>query len=287
MGKKRKLYDDYDYEEAYNEQRLKLTEWEAEQIARQGKGAAYRTTTTKAGKQIEVDIYPSFGSRHDMPRTRRRRESRPSQKNLNARRSRRYLNNLAAANFGKGDLWGTFTYRAGEEPESVEAAERIFGNFIKRINRRRKKRGKGNLRYIYVTEYSDDQQKGIRVHHHMIFCGDCDRDEIEKLWYHGDRTETKRLAPDPDTHITGLVNYIAKDPKGHKRWKSSKNLKKPVVTRSYSRFGKNKVRKMAFDHAFLEKELKKEYKNARFIDASVFVNEINGGFYIYARMVRD
>lgn len=44
---------------------------------------------------------------------------------------------------------------------------------------------------------------------------------------------------------------------------------------------------MAFDHALLEKELTKKYKNARFIDASVFVNEINGGFYIYARMVRD
>lgn len=288
MGKKKRLYDDYDYEEAYNNQRLKLEEWEAEQIAKQGKqGAAYRTTTTEAGKQIEIDIYPSFNSRHDMPRTKRKRESRPSQKNLNEKRARRYLNNLAAANFGKGDLWGTFTYRAGEEPESVEDAERIFGNFIKRINRRRKKQGKPNLRYIYVTEWSDDPKKGIRVHHHMIFSGDCDRDEIEKLWYHGDRTETKRLAPDPDTHITGLVNYITKDPKGCKRWKSSKGLKKPKVTRSYSKFGKAKVKNMAFDHELLEKELKKKYKNARFIDASVFVNEINGGFYIYARMVRD
>lgn len=288
MGKKKKLYDDYDYEEAYNEQRLKLEEWEAEQIAKQGKHcAAYRTTTTEAGKQIEIDIYPSFNSRHDMPRTKRKRESRPSQKNLNEKRSRRTLNNLAAANFGKGDLWGTFTYRAGEEPASVEDAERIFGNFIKRINRRRKKQGKPNLRYIYVTEWSDDPKKGIRVHHHMIFSGDCDRDEIEKLWYHGDRTETKRLAPDPDTHITGLVNYITKDPKGCKRWKSSKGLKKPTVTRSYSKFSRAKVRNMAFDHALLEKELKAKYKNARFIDASVFVNEVNGGFYIYARMVRD
>ncbi len=288
MRKKKRLYDDYDYEEAYNKQCLKLTEWEAEQIAKKGKkGAAYRTTTTEAGNQIEVDIYPSFNSRHDMPRTKRKRESRPSQKNLNEKRARRYLNNLAAANFGKGDLWGTFTYRAGEEPESVEDAERIFGNYIKCINRRRKKQGKPNLRYIYVTEWSNDPQKGIRVHHHMIFSGDCDRDEIEKLWRHGDRTETKRLAPDPDTHITGLVNYIAKDPKGCKRWKSSKGLKKPKVTRSYSKFGKNKVRDMAFDYALLETELLKKYKNARFIDASVFVNEVNGGFYIYARMVRD
>ena len=41
------------------------------------------------------------------------------------------------------------------------------------------------------------------------------------------------------------------------------------------------------DYINTTEELTKKYKNARFIDASIFVNEINGGFYIYARMVRD
>lgn len=285
--RRKKYYDDYDYEEAYNEQIEKLEEAEAERIAKKGKGAGYRTTTTEAGKMIEVDIYPTFNVRHDMPRTKRKRESRPTQKNLNDKRARRYLNQLASANFGKGDLWGTFTYRAGEEPESVEDAEKKFGNFIRRINRRRKRAGKENIKYIYVTEWSNEPDKGIRCHHHAILSGDVDRDEIEQLWYHGDRTETKRLAPDPDTHIAGLVNYITKDPKGKKRWKTSKGLKKPTITRSYSKFGKNKVRKMACDYVLLETELKKKYKNARFVDAKVYQNEINGGFYIYARMVRD
>lgn len=291
--KRKRHYDDYDYEEAYSKQNEQLTESDAEWRAKEGKGVGYRTTTTEAGRQIEVDIYPTFGDRHDMPRTKQKRESRPAQKNLNDKRAKRHLNNLAAANFGKGDLWGTFTYRAGEEPETIEDAERIFSNFIRRVNRRRKKQGKGNLRYIYVTEWSDDPQKGVRVHHHMIFSGDSDRDEIESLWQHGDRTETKRLAPDPDTHITGLVKYITKDIKGeergkHKRrWKSSKGLKQPKVTRSYSKFSKRKVYKMAFDRAALEKELAAKYKKARFVDAAVYTNEINGGFYIYARMVRD
>ena len=285
--RRKKYYDDYDYEEAYNEQIEKLEEAEAERIAKKGKGAGYRTTTTEAGKMIEVDIYPTFNVRHDMPRTKRKRESRPTQKNLNDKRARRYLNQLASANFGKGDLWGTFTYRAGEEPESVEDAEKKFGNFIRRINRRRKRAGKENIKYIYVTEWSNEPDKGIRCHHHAIISGDVDRDEIEQLWYHGDRTETKRLAPDPDTHIAGLVNYITKDPKGKKRWKTSKGLKKPTITRSYSKFGKTKVRKMACDYTLLESELKKKYKNARFVDAKVYQNEINGGFYIYARMVRD
>lgn len=283
---RKKYYDNYDYEEAYKEQIEKLEEAEAERIAKKGKGAGYRTTTTEAGKMIEVDIYPTFNVRHDMPRTKRGRESRPAQKNLNDKRARRYLNQLASANFGKGDLWGTFTYRAGEEPESIEDAEKKFGNFIRRINRRRKRAGKENIKYIYVTEW-EDGEKGVRCHHHAILSGDVDRDEIEQLWYHGDRTETKRLAPDPDTHIAGLVHYITKDPKGKKRWKTSKGLKKPTITRSYSKFGKTKVRKMACDYTLLESELKKKYKNARFVDAKVYQNEINGGFYIYARMVRD
>lgn len=283
---RKKYYDNYDYEEAYNEQIEKLEEAEAERIAKKSKGAGYRTTTTEAGKMIEVDIYPTFNVRHDMPRTKRGRESRPAQKNLNDKRARRYLNQLASANFGKGDLWGTFTYRAGEEPESIDEAEKKFGNFIRRINRRRKRAGKENIKYIYVTEW-EDGEKGVRCHHHAILSGDVDRDEIEQLWYHGDRTETKRLAPDPDTHIAGLVHYITKDPKGKKRWKTSKGLKKPTITRSYSKFGKTKVRKMACDYTLLESELKKKYKNARFVDAKVYQNEINGGFYIYARMVRD
>ena len=283
---RKKYYDNYDYEEAYNEQIEKLEEAEAERIAKKGKGAGYRTTTTEAGKMIEVDIYPTFNVRHDMPRTKRGRESRSAQKNLNDKRARRYLNQLASANFGKGDLWGTFTYRAGEEPESIDDAEKKFGNFIRRINRRRKRAGKENIKYIYVTEW-EDGEKGVRCHHHAILSGDVDRDEIERLWYHGDRTETKRLAPDPDTHIAGLVHYITKDPKGKKRWKTSKGLKKPTITRSYSKFGKTKVRKMACDYTLLESELKKKYKNARFVDAKVYQNEINGGFYIYARMVRD
>ena len=44
---------------------------------------------------------------------------------------------------------------------------------------------------------------------------------------------------------------------------------------------------MAFDREWLETELKRKYKNARFIDAAVYTNAINGGFYIYARMARD
>ena len=45
----KKLYDDYDYEEAYQKQCDTLEEWELEKLLKDGKvGCLYRTTTTKA-----------------------------------------------------------------------------------------------------------------------------------------------------------------------------------------------------------------------------------------------
>lgn len=292
MGKRKYKFDNYDYEEAYQRQIDTLEEWELERLLKEKKiNSLYRTTTTTAGNQVEVDIYPSFNNKADQPRTKRGRESRPAQKNLNDRRARRYLNQLASANFGSGDIWGTFGYDPENLPENIEEAQKQFANFIRRVNRKRKKAGKGNLKYIYVTEHSDDEKRKIRCHHHFIFGGDpgetLDRDELESLWKLGSRPQTRRIDPDKDTHITGLILYITKDPKGKKRWNASKGLKKPEVTRSYSKFGKSTVQKMAFDREFLEKQLLKKYPGHKFIDAEVKINGINDGFYIYARMVRD
>lgn len=117
--------------------------------------------------------------------------------------------------------------------------------------------------------------------------GDVNRDELEKLWKHGKRNQTRRIDPDPDTNAAGIVEYISKDPKGRKRWRSSKNLKKPIVTKSVCKFGKRTAAHMATDRAYLESRIKKAYPGYKFIDAEVKVNDINGGFYIYARMVRD
>ena len=44
---------------------------------------------------------------------------------------------------------------------------------------------------------------------------------------------------------------------------------------------------MAVDRDFLERQLKAKYPDHKFIDAEVRINNINDGFYIYARMVRD
>ena len=289
---KQRLYADYDYEKAYLDQIEKMEEAEAERYAKRNLGKAYQTKTTKAGDHLEVDIYPAFGSRSEMPRI-KKQGSRKAQKNLNERKARRYLNNLADANFGKGDYWCTFTYDNDHLPNDIEEAQRYFANYIRRINRRRKRLGKDNVKYICVTEYVNEQGEDIRCHHHVIMSGDDDRDTLEDLWKGGGRNQVRRIIPDPDTNIAGITTYIsktAKDPKrrkGKKRWTSSRNLTKPEVTKSYSKFGKRTAARMALDRIYLERRVKKEYQGYRFIVAEVRINEINGGFYIYVRMVRD
>ena len=81
MGSRKKYIDDYDFEESYKKS---LEDMEQDQIDRYLKenraGIAYQTKTTKAGDQLEADIYPVFGSRKDTPRTKRGEREPPGTK---------------------------------------------------------------------------------------------------------------------------------------------------------------------------------------------------------------
>ncbi len=283
---------DLDFEEQWKRQQDNLREWEYERLIREGKvEGQYRTTTTKSrniktGKVLlESQIYPSFYHRTDVPRTKRRRETKPAQKNLNSKNSIRQLARLININFGPDDLWCTFGWNDSHMPEEEKAARRDITNWIKRINRRRKKAGRENIKYIYVLAF----EEYVRPHFHIIMTGDgVDRDEIERLWGKCQRVNTRRIKPDEDFLNFGLALYIARNPHGKKRWASSKNLKRPdKPTRSYAKFKKRTVQEMARDHEILKAAMEKAYPGYRFLDAEVMYNGIAAAFYIYARMVRD
>ena len=289
---KRKYYDDYDYEEAYQKQCDTLEEWELERLMKEGKvECLYRTTTTKSENiksgttLLEAQVYPSFKDKKDMPVTAKKRETRPSQKNLNDKNARRYLIRLANINFGKGDIWATFGWDDGHYPENMDAAQRDVRNFIKRINYRRKKAGMENIKYIYIIAADGN----TRPHFHILMTGDgVDRDELEELWGKCERPNTRRIKPDDNFIITGLATYISNNPHGTKRWCPSKNLKKPdPPKRSYSKFKKSRVERMARDYETLKTQMEKAYPAYKFLDAEVKYNGINAAFYIYARMVRN
>lgn len=285
-------YDNYNLEEAFTKGYEKLEEWELERMMKEGKvPCLYRTATTKStniksGKTLlESQVYPAFKNRKDVPKTKRKRDSRPSQKNLNDKNSRRYLIRLACINFGEGDLWCTFGWNDEFLPEDEERAKKDIQNFIRRINRRRKKAGKQNIKYIYVLAFDGY----ARPHFHIIMSGDdMDRDELEYLWGKCDRPNTRRIKPDDDFLLIGLATYISRNPHGKKRWCPSKNLEKPPKsTRSYSKFKKRKVTDMVKNHETMKAEMEKAYPGFRFLDAEVMHNGVNDAFYIYARMVRN
>ncbi len=286
-----KVYDNYDYEEAYNKQLEQLEEWEYERLLKEGKiQCLYRTSTIKSKNiesghvLLESQIYPSFYKRADVPRT-KNKASKPSQKNLNEKNAKRTLIRLVNINFGQGDLWCTFGWDNQYLPKDEKRARKDISNFIARINRRRKKAGQPNIKYIYILAF--DGYK--RPHFHMIMTGKgIDRDKLEELWGKCDRPNTRRIKPDDDFLLTGLATYITQNPHGKKRWCSSKNLKKPPKpTKSYSKFKKRTVENMAKNYEQLKHELEKKYEGYKFLDAEVKYNGITAAFYIYARMVRN
>lgn len=284
-------YDNYDYEEAFKKYIDDTEEERLERLLKEGKvNCLYRTATTKCTNiksqttLLEAQIYPSYPRLSDMPKTKKKPSSK-AQRNLNDKNARRYLIRLANINFGKGDLWCTFGWNDDKLPADEERARKDIKNFIAKINYRRKRKGLGNIKYIYVLAFDGY----VRPHFHILMTGDgMDRDELESLWKKCDRPNTRRISPDDDFLITGLGEYISRNPHGTKRWVSSRNLKKPPEpTKSYRKFKKRRVERMAKDHTVLEAELTKEYPGYKFLDAEVRYNGINAAFYIYARMVRN
>ena len=62
--------------------------------------------------------------------------------------------------------------------------------------------------------------------------------------------------------------------------------KPPEPSRSYSKFRKAGVERMAKDFEESKAQMEKAYPGYKFLDAEVKYNGYNAAFYIYARMVK-
>lgn len=288
------LADYVDIESEYKKQEQRLEELEIERFIYEKRvNGIYRTRTTKAGNQLEVDIYPSFQFAIDVPKEKRNKGTSKAQKICNDNRSRRTFVNTVNENFGEGDLWISLTYTNDNLPSDWKRAKKNVENYVKRIKRMRKKLGlsESDFKYVYTTEYDVEEspktgKTKTRIHHHFFCTGDMDRDLLEQMWKLGKRNDSQRLHPDEKTHLTGVANYSSKDPKGKKHWSGSRNLRKPKVTKSYSKFKKRTVEKMIKQYDEIKEQMEKKYPNYEFIDAKVMFNKHNQGNYIYARMVK-
>lgn len=286
-----KKFDNYDFETEFQKS---IEDMDDDSIRRMMESnyvsCLYRTRSLKCGSMLRVDIYPSFNHKDDQP-PKEKKESSQSQRNLNTRKSIEHLIELINCNFGEGDYIVTLEYDKEHLPATPERADQLCKNYIKRLNARLKKIDRENVKYIFVTEFYDKDGEPVRVHHHMICRCDLPREMIEELWQHGSRTQVKIARPDKDSKwLSGWGNYITKanyeKRKGKRRWKSSKGLKKPIETKSYSKFSRRSVEKMV-THADAKEKIAQKFKGYDFIDCQIFWNEINMCWYVRAELIKS
>ena len=235
----------------------------------------YREKRYYCGEYLDVYIFPVY------PQARgRSRKSKPTsevQKKLNKRHSEEKLVRLLHANFTPDDLEIHLTYT--EQPESPEDAKRELRNFLRRVQRRRKKLYLPPLKYIAVTEIGS---RG-RLHHHVTVSGGLDRDELESLWGLG-YANSRRLQF-TENGLAGLGHYIVKDPVFTRAWNASKNLIDPEPKTRDGRISSRRADELAKDTTN-NAEYEKLYPGYFLADAGAFHNDVNGERYIVARFYR-
>ena len=243
----------------------------------------YREKKYTCGEYLDVYIYPVFET--GKPGGGKREKKKPStkaQKKLNQRHREEKLVRLLHANFTPEDLEIHLTYK-GEQPGSDEEAARNLRNYIRRIQRLRKKMGLPPLKYIAVTERG---KRGGRYHHHITVNGGIDRDTLESMWEYG-YANSRRLQFTEDG-LAGLGNYIVKSPVGGKAWTASKNLVDPEPRTRDGRISGSKARELAKSLESGEKFAKFErlYPGYLMSAAEAFHNDVNGGCYLVTRFYR-
>lgn len=282
MNSKR-TYVDYDKDRTFTSGVEQADETEIKRLLEVGKfKCAYATKRIVSGNQVELEIYPEF-TRKDMNLDDSiKKKSSKAQKNLNDKNARKRLRRLLNTNFSNDDIWATLTYEDRSLPSDMKSSQKDMSNYIKRLNYQRKKLGLPPAKYIYVTEYSEGKKK-IRCHHHLIISGDMSMDLVEKVWKKGRRNNTRRIKKSVDG-LNGLAEYISKDPKGKKRWCSSKNLEQPKMYKNHRDFSMKKIREMIKNKNMIRQFVETKYPGMIYLDEQALYNAYNGRTYFYIQL---
>lgn len=180
----------------------------------------------RAGHTIE--IYKTYSARYGkhLPRSPNSNPTPEAVKRNNERLAEMKLRLLLNANFKKGDLHLTLTYK---EPQEPQQAKTQLEKFL-RVMRRTYKAQDMELKYIAVTEYLN-----VRIHHHVIV-NSIDFRIIQEIWQCG----LVRPVCLYDDDFAKLAAYLIKETKktfrepdapSRKRWNQSRNLiqPKPII----------------------------------------------------------
>jgi hypothetical protein len=262
----------------------------SEELLRQSRVLCYKARTIRCGKQVvEVECYPVYT--RAMPDRRifgeRLRSSRHQQE-LNARRAETRFRRKLETNFGPGDLVLTLTY--AQAVSGRERAMKDFRNFIIRVNRRRKSRGMGSVRYMGVMELG---RISGRIHFHLIIDGDMGRDEYESVWKKG-KAQTERLGSDTEVYAR-LARYLTKEARDGKQrllneraYFCSKGLKEPRVTESVHLVSKRRAARIAEDAEQSGPQIfAKLFPHHQLTELTARRSDYVAGAYIFARLRRN
>ena len=256
-----------------------------------------RTKTYYCGKNdLEIDLFPWMEVEKRYTRKKKEKVTIPKQKVLNDKRAKRTFCQLVKTNFGEGDLHLTLTYNTKYLPEKVEDAEKEVQNYLRRVARLRKKKNLSPLKYIFITEQGVQSK---RIHHHVIINGGLSRDEVELLWRRPKRKgqqqgealgdcNADRLRTD-DKGLERLASYLAKDPKGRKRWTPSQNLKKPEVSTSDTKTSRRKFMQLVLlpeDAEEVRQHFEKQYPDFAVTEVRKEWNEITCTWAVYVKLHR-
>lgn len=250
----------------------------------------YRKKTIKSGPILEVEIYPR-GANKEGKRGKRNLKSRKVQANLNNKNAVKYLIRLLNANFTDEDITLTLTYANERLPANPEQAKKDVENYLRRIKRSMKKEQPDEkLKYVYVTEYEYDEEKGKkRIHHHVVM-NFRNKSIAKEKWNARGRVRAENLEPN-NFGLEGLARYLAKDKKdkkddGTKSYTPSRNLNKPTMTIADSKVTRRRVEKLATGELEAQEYFETMYKGYQFNDMEVKYSDFVNGAYLYIRMKR-
>lgn len=242
---------------------------------------------------LEIDIFPFWETRKQAKKE-KRYVTEPKQKDLNDRNSERYFNQLAKASFTEKDMILTLSFKPKYQPETYEDTKKELENYMKRVNRARKKLGLENAKYLAVIELTRKEKHHI----HMLIENGLDRDEIEELWSRQKRkgekkcerigrANSRRIQPD-ENFCEALTTYLMKDAKGKHRWVSSRNnLQRPWITKSdckYKRSTIDKLAKMPPDCEYIKTFFEKKHEGYELTECKPVFNKELGRWSIYLKM---
>ncbi len=134
--------------------------------------------------------------------------------------------------------WARENLREGEswEDAMVRAAEREGRLYLERVKRELKKRGV-ECWYILITSDMDGETgERVRVHHHLVIPR-VSFEAAARLWKLG--TVDYQVLKDQEDY-TALAVYLCRQVRRRpdaKKWTSSRNLKRPVVSTRWAKAG--------------------------------------------------